>query len=364
MNVFKALYVLGTFALVAKGAETPSASAERGRLLYERGIGTEGRRVPAFAGSDGAPLPDSFAACLNCHGPDGRGRTEGGLIVPAIAWAQLDKPYGATRSDGRRRTAYDEAAFHTALTRGLDSSGQPLATAMPRYSLTPQESADLAAYLRQIGQRAVPGVSDDTILVGWHAPAGQSAAVAGLVLEAWAAEVNAAGGVFRRQVKPIALGEGAPPVFAALTAGEGRSDTAAALALAQNKVPVLIAGRSPGPTHENERWLFALFPAGLGQPLAGEMPPRAVDEFLAFVRRHDLPPDERDLQLALLSSARLLLEALKNTGRDLDRDKFLGALESLSEVDTGFMPPAGFTRSRHIATSGGYTKPAALRKVE
>ena len=65
-----------------------------------------------------------------------------------------------------------------------------------------------------------------------------------------------------------------------------------------------------------------------------------------------------------LTSARLLLEALKNTGRDLDRAKFLSALESLSEVETGFTPPATFTRRSHIAAPGGYTRPAALRSSE
>ncbi len=361
------LLLLGIFCGLARllADPAPPPSAERGRQLYERGTGTEGRRVPAFAGADGVPLPKAFAACLNCHGPDGRGRTEGGLTVPPIAWDQLDTPYGATRADGRRRAAYDEASFHQALTRGLDSSGQALATAMPRYSLTPQESADLAAYLRQIGQRAVPGVNDDTILLGWHAPAGMSAIVAGKVLEAWAAEVNAAGGVFRRLVKPLALGEDTPPVFAAITAGEGKADLAVPLALARNEVPVLVAGHAPGATPPQERWLFALFPAGpKREPVGGEMSPQAVEDYLAFVRRHHLPAEERDLQLVLLGSARLLLEGLKNTGRDLDRDRFLAALESLSDVETGFTPPATFTRRSHVATSRGYAKPERLGGAE
>ena len=358
-----ALASLG-LAPIAKGAEPASAAAERGRQIYEQGIGADGRRVSAAAGSDGAPLPDSFTACRNCHGPDGRGRSEGGLTVPPIAWDELDKPYGATRPDGRQRTAYDEAAFHAALTRGLDPSGLPLGSAMPRYSVTPQESADLAAYLRQIGRRAVPGVSDDTLLLGWRAPAGLPTTVAAQVLEAWAAEVNAAGGVFRRQVKLIALTDGSPPVFAALTAGESSSEAAAALALARSGVPVLVAGRSPGPSLENERALFALFPAEALPPAAGEMPPQAVEDYLAFAQRHGLPAQERARQLDLLASARLLLEALKNTGRDLNREKFLGAMESLSEVETGFTPPATFTRRRHIATPGGYAWPTPPRARE
>ena len=346
---------LALAAMVPASAQT--SPADRGRLLYEQNIGADGLPLAATVGTDRAPLPASFAACLNCHGADGRGRVEGGLTTPEIRWARLAKPYGATLPGGRRRAAYDEAAFHVALTRGIDPSGQPLAPAMPRYSLIAQESADLASYLRQIGERAIPGVSDDTILLGWRAPAGASTAVASRVLDAWCADVNATGGVFRRRLRPVALGENAPPVFAVLSAGEARADQAAALALAQSGAPVLIAGRAPDPARTHERCLFALFPADPDRAPAAEMPPRAMDDYLAFVRHHDLPAEERDLQLALLSSARIFLEALKNTGRELDREKFLSALETLSGIETGFTPPASFTPRRHVATSGAYAIP-------
>lgn len=90
------------------------------------------------------------------------------------------------------------------------------------------------------------------------------------------------------------------------------------------------------------------------------MPPRSVEDYLGFARRHSLSADERELQLALLASARVILEALKNTGRELDREKFLTALEALSGVETGFTPPASFTPRRHVATSGVYAIPAHL----
>jgi hypothetical protein len=123
-------------------------------------------------------------------------------------------------------------------------------------------------------------------------------------------------------------------------------------------VPVLIAGRALDSAHGNERCLFALFPADATLAVAGEMPPQSVEDYLGFVRRHSLPAEEQDLQLALLASARVVLEALKNTGRELDREKFLTALETLSGVETGFTPPASFTPRRHVATSGAYAIPA------
>jgi hypothetical protein len=333
-------------------------AAARGRQLYHEGLAADRRAVSAISGSGELALPPAFAACVNCHGADGRGRAEGGVSVPPITWEQLDKPYGATTPGGRRRAAYDEATFHAALTRGVDPSGHTLAPAMPRYTLTPQESSDLAAYLRQIGERVIPGVSDDTILIGWRAPVGASTTITARVLEAWCADINNTGGIFQRRLRPVALGEGAQPVFAVLLAGEGQTDTSAALTLARSGVPVLIAGRALDSAHGNERCLFALFPADANPVVAGEMPPQSVEDYLGFVRRHSLPAEERDLQLALLASARVVLEALKNTGRELDREKFLAALETLSGVETGFTPPASFTPRRHVATSGAYAIPA------
>jgi hypothetical protein len=360
LNPLRLLGLLGGLACaVATGAEAPS-SADRGRLLYEQGIGAGGRRLSAATGAEQVLLPPTFSACLNCHGADGRGRTEGGVIVPPIAWEQLDNPYGVTTPGGRRRVAYDEVTFHVALTRGVDPSGHTLAPAMPRYSLTPQESSDLAAYLRQIGERVIPGVSDDAILIGWRAPVGASATVAASVLEAWCAEINATGGIFQRRVRAVALGDGAQPAFAVLSIGEGRADSSAALALARSGVPVLIAGRAPGEERGHERCLFALLPADAAPHGAAEMPPKSVEYYLGFARRHSLSADERELQLALLASARVILEALKNTGRELDREKFLTALEALSGVETGFTPPASFTPRRHVATSGVYAIPAHL----
>jgi mono/diheme cytochrome c family protein len=350
--------VITALILVAVATSAPASPADRGRVLYERGMGADGRPLAATVGTDGAPLPPAFSACANCHGADGRGRAEGGVNVPPITWEQLDKPYGATTPGGRRRAAYDESTFHAALTRGIDPSGHTLASAMPRYTLTSQESSDLAAYLRQIGERVIPGVSDDTIVIGWRAPAGMSATITARVLEAWCAEVNNTGGIFQRRLRPVALGEGAPPVFAVLLAGEGQTDTSAALTLARSGVPVLIAGRALDSAHGNERRLFALFPADANPVVAGEMPPQSVEDYLGFVRRHSLSAEERDLQLALLASARVVLEALKNTGRELDREKFLTALETLSGVETGFTPPASFTPRRHVATSGAYAIPA------
>ena len=49
--------------------------------------------------------------CQGCHGPDGRGRPEGGVLPPDIRWSQLVKTYGHVHENGRRHAAFDEANF-------------------------------------------------------------------------------------------------------------------------------------------------------------------------------------------------------------------------------------------------------------
>jgi ABC-type branched-subunit amino acid transport system substrate-binding protein len=52
------------------------------------------------------------------------------------------------------------------------------------------------------------------------------------------------------------------------------------------------------------------------------------------------------------ASAVVLLEALQQTGRRLDRAELVGALEKLPEVRTGVLPPIGFAPGRHEGIAG------------
>jgi hypothetical protein len=67
-------------------------------------------------------------------------------------------------------------------------------------------------------------------------------------------------------------------------------------------------------------------------------------------------------------SARIVIEGLQRTGRDLTRDKFVAALAALQNFETGLMPPISFGPSRrtgvrgaHIVTLGG--TPARAKHV-
>jgi hypothetical protein len=64
-------------------------------------------------------------ACGNCHGADGQGRPEGGVLPLAIGWEELTKPYGHAHAS-RRHGAFDERSFARAVNEGLDPAGNRL----------------------------------------------------------------------------------------------------------------------------------------------------------------------------------------------------------------------------------------------
>jgi protein SCO1 len=108
----------------------------------------------------GVTVPGDGAACANCHGRDGRGRSEAGRRAPAITWSALTKPY-------RGRARYDERSLIAALTGGVDPAGRALDAAMPRYTLSAANASAVVAYLKRLDAAAEPGVEDDTLRLGY-----------------------------------------------------------------------------------------------------------------------------------------------------------------------------------------------------
>ncbi|MBW2504532.1 MAG: ABC transporter substrate-binding protein [Deltaproteobacteria bacterium] len=65
------------------------------------------------------------------------------------------------------------------------------------------------------------------------------------------------------------------------------------------------------------------------------------------------PKDIRAMTSCYVASE-LVLKALHESGRNLDREKFLSALEQTYKFKTGLMPPITFTRNRRVGTDGIY----------
>jgi len=75
---------------------------------------------------------------------------------------------------------------------------------------------------------------------------------------------------------------------------------------------------------------------------------RALADSFGLTERHRLT------QLAAISAANLVVEALKRAGRDLDRDRLVAALEGIHEFRSGLAPPLTFGPNRRVGAPGAH----------
>jgi ABC-type branched-subunit amino acid transport system substrate-binding protein len=198
---------------VAGAALSPSELA--GKQIYTRGTSPRGTAMTAYLGAEALQLPASSVPCVGCHGYDGLGRPEGGVIPPDIRWSHLTKPYGHVHDNGRSHAAFDPATLAGAVTAGLDPAGNRLDQAMPVYTMSDADMADLIAYLQRLETDLDPGIDEDRIQVatllplqGSNGDLGQAMAQ---VIHAFIQELNLRGGIYGRRVDLLTIPYGGTP---------------------------------------------------------------------------------------------------------------------------------------------------------
>ncbi|HWX42814.1 MAG TPA: ABC transporter substrate-binding protein [Blastocatellia bacterium] len=203
------------------GGFTPQE--QRGREIYLRGKSPSGKGITAVMGNGGAEIPAATIACVNCHGRDGLGKTEGGVSPSNLTWDSLTKPYTVTTPSGRRHAAYDEPLLKRAITMGIDPGGNQLQVAMPRYRMTLEDMADLIAYLKKLGKSNDPGLTPTAIQVGTvvpgEGPLSEMGKALSSVVEAYFEELNTQGGIFGRKIEVHVLSGASGDVKRSIDAG-------------------------------------------------------------------------------------------------------------------------------------------------
>lgn len=175
-------------ALAAAGASGAArageAELELGRRIFLEGRNERGEPIRVLLGAQNTALAGAAAACGNCHGADGRGQPEGGVLPPDITWEELTKPYGHAHGTGRRHGPFDERSFARAVTEGIDPAGQRIDGAMPRYALPASEACALTDYLKRLAQERDPGIGDALLRLGTILPERGPAAGVGTAMRA------------------------------------------------------------------------------------------------------------------------------------------------------------------------------------
>jgi len=90
-------------------------------------------------------------------------------------------------------------------------------------------------------------------------------------------------------------------------------------------------------------------------PLLGsDLSPEAMKQLYSFQADYDIPAQHLPMKVAALVSARILVEGLQRSGRDLTHAKFVTALARLQNFETGFMPPISFGPNRRTGVRGAH----------
>jgi len=182
-------------------AQTPSPIGA-GQLIYSKGESPSGSPLSAVLGD--TVVPATLMPCGSCHGSDGKGRAEGGIVPSDITWGALVRTHETDKALERRRKAYDLDSLRRVLREGLDSSGNELGITMPRYQITEGDMSSLLAYLEQLGITNAPGVTTTSIrvatIVPGKGPLSESATEVSDLLRAYFAELNLQGGVYGRTI--------------------------------------------------------------------------------------------------------------------------------------------------------------------
>lgn len=205
------LALLLNTAGAAEGELTPAEAG--GKQIYAKGISPRGSPITAKVGGESLELPASAVPCAGCHGYDGKGRPEGGLIPADIRWSHLTKPYGHVHENGRSHGAFGEAAVARVLTEGLDPADNRIDRNMPVYALSEADMADLIAYLKRLETDWDPGIERDRLqvatLLPLEGPSGELGQAMAQVIHAYLQELNHQGGVFGRRIDLLAIPTGA-----------------------------------------------------------------------------------------------------------------------------------------------------------
>lgn len=98
--------------------------------------------LPAQLRGHSEPLPPAAARCANCHEADAKGQR----FAPPLTGDSLTRPQARR---GGPPSAYGEAEFCEALRTGIDPAQVLLRKAMPIYTLSAAECAELWGYLSQ-----------------------------------------------------------------------------------------------------------------------------------------------------------------------------------------------------------------------
>jgi ABC-type branched-subunit amino acid transport system substrate-binding protein len=79
-----------------------------------------------------------------------------------------------------------------------------------------------------------------------------------------------------------------------------------------------------------------------------------VGEFRALHEKYKFAPRHTASQLSAFATAKIFVEALTRSGKDLSREKLIKTLEGFDEYETGTTPRITFGPNRRVGSAGAH----------
>jgi ABC-type branched-subunit amino acid transport system substrate-binding protein len=182
---------------------------ERGLQIYLTGLSPAGSPIIAYFGKDLLEVPGESATCVSCHGHDGFGRAESGVLPSNITWDHLMKSYGHIHPGGVEHSAFTVQSLKTYMQDGVYPGGMQGDPSMPVYEISEPDLDDLIAYNRRLGSYLDPGLTDKSIRIGMVLQKGGTAGELGEVMrrtvQAAFSDINGRGGIYGRMLELVAV---------------------------------------------------------------------------------------------------------------------------------------------------------------
>lgn len=132
------------------GAQTiPARFESNGHRIYLTGTSASGRAIASTGGS--MHMQMHAGSCATCHGVDRRGgkrmMPRFWVVTPPITPEALFDNHGEEIDSHGDHQTYSEISLRVAITEGIDPAGKRFDQAMPRWSMSERDLADLIQYL-------------------------------------------------------------------------------------------------------------------------------------------------------------------------------------------------------------------------
>ncbi|HEX8292676.1 MAG TPA: ABC transporter substrate-binding protein, partial [Pyrinomonadaceae bacterium] len=105
--------------------------------------------------------------------------------------------------------------------------------------------------------------------------------------------------------------------------------------------------------------IFLAFPT-----VPSDVTQAGLSEFRALLEKHGVTPRHTAAQLSAFAAAKIFVEGLQRSGRDLTRERLLTALEGLYDFETGVTPRLTFGPNRRVGAAGAYVMTINPEKKE